>query len=495
MSTPRRTFLGFTAGQAALLITVVPWLMHLAVMARPGLGTDEAHYALYGLELDWSYFDHPPMVGWLQAITLQVSDSEFALRVIPMLMAAATLWALWRLVPRLFPDASPWVAVGALALMQTGPVLMLWGMLLIPEVPLVLIGLLLIHITLDLLDKDSLGRWLLLGLLLGLAGLSKYTAVTLALSVVLMFAWERRWSALRRPGPWLAMLLAAVIVSPVLLWNMHHDWASFRYQIDHGTGGDTWSLSRLGTAEGQQLAYYGPLIFLATFVALGASWREREKRGVRTTYAFTLPILLVFGYSSGFDKGLPHWTALAFIATTPLAARWLAAHWQRTALRRICLGWGGAMLLLSLFVHSELTFPWAPWSDFKNPHAALTGWDEAAHESQRLQAEMAATPGPPPHVFIDNWSRAARLAWYGRPEPVQVLDNKLSQFDLWYGNPEPGDRGILVVWDRDGETITAATLSDAKRFRSVKFIKELNIDINGRRLSRFLFFACDDYLD
>lgn len=182
-------------------MTGLPWLLHALALGSASLVTDEAHYALYGLHLDWSYFDHPPLVGWLSAAALAVSSSEFALRVLPMLLTAATAWALWRLVPRLFPDASPWVGVGALALLQTGPVLMLWGMVLVPEVPLVLLGVALMHTTLDLLEEERLGRWLLLGLLLGLAGLSKYTAVTLAVSVACVFAVEGRWRVLRTPGP------------------------------------------------------------------------------------------------------------------------------------------------------------------------------------------------------------------------------------------------------------------------------------------------------
>ena len=52
---------------------------------------DEAHYALYGSFLDWSYFDHPPMVGWLQSIALIFSSSEFSLRVIPIILSGLSL--------------------------------------------------------------------------------------------------------------------------------------------------------------------------------------------------------------------------------------------------------------------------------------------------------------------------------------------------------------------------------------------------------------------
>ena len=41
-------------------------VLHLAMGALIDLSPDEAHYALYASHLDWSYYDHPPLVGWLQ---------------------------------------------------------------------------------------------------------------------------------------------------------------------------------------------------------------------------------------------------------------------------------------------------------------------------------------------------------------------------------------------------------------------------------------------
>jgi len=42
-------------------------ILRLLVIPTFGLGVDEAHYVLYGRFLDLSYFDHPPLVGWVQA--------------------------------------------------------------------------------------------------------------------------------------------------------------------------------------------------------------------------------------------------------------------------------------------------------------------------------------------------------------------------------------------------------------------------------------------
>ena len=41
-------------------------LVHFAMGALVGLSVDEAHYALYAAHPALSYFDHPPLVGWVQ---------------------------------------------------------------------------------------------------------------------------------------------------------------------------------------------------------------------------------------------------------------------------------------------------------------------------------------------------------------------------------------------------------------------------------------------
>jgi len=69
----------------------------------------------------------------------------------------------------------------------------------------------------------------------GLAMLSKYTAVLPAAAVAGAIVTSRDGRAqLKRPGPWLALVIAAVVFSPVVYWNARHGWASFKFQIHHG---------------------------------------------------------------------------------------------------------------------------------------------------------------------------------------------------------------------------------------------------------------------
>ena len=58
------------------------------------LGNDEVYYRIYATDIQWNYFDHPPMVAWLiRTTTINLYfDAEFFIRLGAILSAAVTTW-------------------------------------------------------------------------------------------------------------------------------------------------------------------------------------------------------------------------------------------------------------------------------------------------------------------------------------------------------------------------------------------------------------------
>ena len=465
-------------------------LLHLLIAGRVGLGTDEAHYALYGLHLDWSYFDHPPMVGWLQALVLPFSQTDLALRLMPMALLAASSAVLYRLTRVAFPDESPWLGFVSVALLQSGFAFNAMGVLMLPEDPLLLFGLLAILTLHGAVEKPTLGRWSAFGLSMGLLGLSKYTAILLLPGVALYLTWEHRWRLLRAPGPWLAMVIAAILVSPVFIWNAQHQWISIAYQWHHGTAAPHWEAQRLLISQVVQLIAYGPGLYFAGYVAAIQGFRQPTDSGTRLLLSLSLPMLLFFAWNSGHVESLPHWTALGWAGLTPLAARFL---WQRRHRRRCQIAAGGALaysVVLILLVHSLLFTPWLRLADYHNPLAEVIGWNAAAKRAQTLLAQMEKTPGPTPVLFTGYWTEAARLAWYARPTPLVVTDRRIDQFDLWFGSPKNGQRGIYIVSHNSRHD---PRTHGPNSFARCKRVDSLDIVVHRRILNTFYYYRCSGY--
>jgi len=482
--------LSITAGaerrafHATLLLLLFTTGLHLVVAGGVALSVDEAHYALYGLHPDWSYFDHPPMVGWLQALILPISESEFALRIWPATVMATAGALLYRLSRELFPETNPWTAFAAVLILQSAVIVQLLGVALVPEVPLLVFAL---ASTLALwlaLSRQRWSDWLLLGLCLGLAGLSKYTAVTLAVSVVIFVVWQGQWRLFLGPKPWAAALVAFLCILPVLYWNSQHDWISFRYQLGHGAPDRVWSLIRFMRAEVGQILAYAPGIFLFGLIALVHAWRKRLDANNRLLLSVVLPPFVLFGWTAGYEETLPHWTLMVWALLAIPAAVWICQHWQRRWVRFTAIASLIYSLLLTLVIHSQFAFPWIPFKPLEHPLRDLYGWEQGAERGAML-ANAADKP-----LLVGNWSLASRIAWYARPLPVQVTDQRVDQFDLWFGTPQKGSGGVLLVPDyykgRDN-------ISGLGKFTQCQRMDSLTVLLGDTPVQQFSYYNCTGY--
>jgi len=487
-----------TPFQASVILVVASSVLRLLAAHSTELSVDEAHYALYGLHLDWSYFDHPSMIGWLQAIVLQFSDTDLALRLMPILLFSTASLVLYRVGVRLFPHESPWLGFVSVAIFQSGLMLQLVGFAMLPDGPLLFLGTLLILAMHGIFLDGRLRYWLWLGLLLGLAGLSKYTAVSLIISVLLALHFSKQWHHLAKPGPWLALIVGLLIILPVLYWNYRHDWVSFLYQIHHGTGNLNWEARRFFISQAGQLLVYGPGIYVFGMIALISGLREfikpGEKRelGVMLCLALALPLLLLFGWNSGYEMTLPHWTSLGWMGLSPLAALWIIRNWTHRWVRVAVYSSTFYSILLIGIVFSQLITPWIPFADNKNALRDIYGWKQAAKRAENLRAEFNDPGANAPKLFTENWTLASRLSWYARPSPVQVLDTRYNQFDIWFGSPQNGARGVLLMWpDENAKPETGGR----GQFAECLLRDKLPIIVNGNLSSTFTFYVCHDYLN
>ncbi len=463
-------------GFAGAHLLLAPWL---------GLGVDEAHYALYGQRPDWSYFDHPPMVGWLHWAGLQFGSSEFFVRLPAMILWPLILLMVWRLARRWYGALT--VANLAVALLVFSPVVVVLGFGLVPDTPLMLAVLLALTLIdrLDAAEGRKLGHWLGLGVLLGVAGLSKYTAVFLAASLLIVMVLNRRWHWLRRPGPWLAVIIAALMVAPVFYWNWQHDWLSFNYQVDHGAEGDWAAVKSL--RYGLVLIFsYGPLLTLAACIALARPEGNRPSIGRQASHWLAGLLLLVALWSAGNGENLPHWTVLTWVLLAPSAANWLYGR-AGTAKRWFVGVAGGLSLILSGLVWWLLVAPPLQWL----PQSAaavrdLHGWPEAAARANQLRAEWQSEQRlGRVQLWVGNWTQGSRLAWYSG-HPVQVVSEKPSQFSLWWGRPQAP--GLLVRAQRKASKPRAIA---APVGVECQLVDELDYQLQGVTLNYYVFYRCE----
>lgn len=225
------------------------------------------------------YLDHPPMVAWLIAAgRLAFGDTELGVRIGTWLLAVGSTWLCYRLTAD-WCGRRPGVA--AALLFSITPLFFGTGFLATPDAPLIFFWLVALLSVTRAYQRNPPGWWLLAGVATGLGFVSKYPAVFLVLSTFLFLLSDPRGRRmLLRPWPWLALAVAAIVSSPVIWWNLQHDWASFRFQFARRVAGHG-GLAPARTLEwvGVQFALLSPLVFVLFTAAWWLALRRCQQLG------------------------------------------------------------------------------------------------------------------------------------------------------------------------------------------------------------------------
>jgi len=480
-----------------LLLILSGLVIHAGFAGLLTLSVDEAHYALYADFLALSYFDHPPMVGWIQWPLVALNSPDWVLRLIPQGLWLVSAILAWQLAEHLRERVPAWrehtlpgqPGRWAVLMILLGPVFHVLSVGLLPDTLIMALVLAMMQITARLCSEQGRGLalWVGLGVLLGLAGLSKYTAILFALAVAGALWLNVGLRVLAGPGPWIAMAIAAVLVSPVFYWNAAHDWISFRYQIQH-SGGGQWKAYRLLSFAGLQIVAFGPLV-VAAVVGTIRHLKAHPDRLVFGLWLFFLIPFAVTAYMSGGGRTLPHWMAPAWLAAIAVGANPVAMHWNQgkkkllAALTWIQVGMCTIAFAALFFIGVPFTGPDHPLNQ-KNPLADLWGWDQAGRVAQGLAAQYNVD-----QLAVGNWTLASRLAWYARPLPVIVLDERFDQFDIWFGSLAPGQNALFMNWSQ----VPYRPPVGEGRFSACEVVGTWDATRFERTVSTFQFLLCSNW--
>ena len=473
-------------------------LVHFALGFSIEFSVDEAHYALYAQHLAWSYFDHPPLVGWIQWPLVTLTSSEGLIRLVPELLWVISCFLVYQVTLEIhhfiqgrnsgyltsaLPSANSCGLMAVLAIIAA-PMPHVLAIGLLPDTLLapLSLGLMLMALRWLTQDRFTIRDWFLTGLLLGLAGLSKYTAIFTAFALLLVFISTHRKPWIGKVGFWLAILLALLLIGPVLYWNWVNDWISFKYQIAHGSGGE-WLWRRLGAFLGIQFIAFGPLLILGSYIFLKDCMHATKLSLLSLLGFFFIPFIIFASLSGG--GGLPHWTTPAWFCLAPFAGIGLAKAWsvQRKTVTRALFIFQIALCILGFgFV---LSGGISSASIKSNPIADLYGWKIAGQKAAQLSQTNKADG-----IAVQNWTLGSRAAWYAKPIPVFVLDERKDQFDLWFGQLPQGANIVLINWS--GMSFSPPVASKLA-FERCDLLESLEIERFGQVLSKFDFSLCSNW--
>jgi 4-amino-4-deoxy-L-arabinose transferase-like glycosyltransferase len=309
------------------------------------------------------------------------------------------------------------------------------------------------------LNESNDGRWwLAAGLFAGLSLLSKFTAIMLLPAVaafMLVPDWRMRW--LRSPWPWLAVAIALAVFSPVLIWNVQHDWASFRFQFVRAVATNPFSWRTLGEFLGLQFGLVGfvllPVVISGVALTAWRGYRRREPVAILLSTAVIVP----FGYFLWKSLTLrvgdtwPMFLWPAGFAATAINATMLPregfADWMVTS----TIGWIRTAIVtgIAFVVAVFLYYVAAPVNLIgrTDPVGGEAGFEQVASRARDQLKKTGAS-----WIATTDYRTYAMLRWHFRQEVPVIQVNERGRF---MGFRDPGmDRvrghaGLYVAREPD----------------------------------------------
>ncbi len=478
----------------AILVTATTlirvWLAHSL-----GLGVDEAHYVQYALNPALSYYDHPPMVGYLiRLFIILIGKHTLAVRMPAILSGIGTAVLLFVLGKKLKNSAAGfWTVVifNSIPLFSA-----IGGITVVPDTILSFFYLLSLLLLWRIYDTSNRGGlWYTIGAVTGLSLLTKYTAVLLYPSILLFIAITpsmRRW--FRKKEFYLSLLLSIVIFLPVVIWNYENHWASFTFQFAHGMGEKSFFvLEEFLKNIGAQAGVYSPFIFIFIIYTLIHTVVMSVKKNAEYLlfFSFALPVILIFAYSGLSSEVLPHWPAVGYLILLPVLGKLICESSTGTGkkiVHRLSVFSLATGIALTLVIPVQALFrviPLSPENDLTNE---MTGWKEIAERIKEIQRQEKNSDF---FVFTHTFYIASQAAFYLEPEiPVYCLSKKIDQYDFWQykqalNEKLNGKNGLFFCDDnykKSPEKLYA--------FGEIRQEKDFEIYIRGKHAKNFYIYKC-----
>lgn len=412
-------------------------LFRLIYIGFAPVTAQEAYYWLYSQHLALSYVDHPPLVGYSILLgTTLFGDNSYGIKFMAVIWSLLTNILLYRTARRALaghPDSEAKnTTFLAVVLFNLTLFANIFAVIQQPDPALLFFWLLVLYFIQEFRITVQPRNFIFAGIALGFGLLCKYTAVAILPGILIALLLDK---ALRRslltPYPYVAMVVAAVVFLPVVIWNWQHDWVSFAMQFSQrakeATGGRSIHIGYFLQLIATQLAMLSPLVFVLfvkSCITMSSEWRTQRPARLH----FLSGVFLIIGFTliSLTSKVKFHWLlpgylgaiiAIALLSgSSPFRSKWFSrGAW-------LSIGLVAAFYVLFLVPGFQIVQV-NNWS----------GWKAFTHQIVELQEKLGGKNKV--FIFTDSHKTAAYVTLYSpthqRAYAHDIVGSFAKQLSMW----------------------------------------------------------------
>ena len=453
-------------------------LVHLATAENYGIFRDELYYLACADHLAWGYVDHPPLsVAFLALFRSVFGDSLLALRLVPALLHAGVVLGTGRLANQMGAEGFG-ATLAALCVLVAPGFLGLTSFYSMNALDLAFYLAAMLAYA-QILAQGGKRPWIILGLIVGLGLLNKYSMAFLAAGFGIGLLLSSRRRELLAPGRWIGLAIAVLLFAPHLAWQIAHGWPTREFIAN----AQQYKMSALAPGEFlfQVFLEMQPpsiLVWGAGLLALLFAPRLRPMRPFGIAWLVVLAILLV-------ERSKPYYLD----ATFPMLFAAGGVVWERVARQR---GWGWtrwaqvACLSVSGIVISPYAIPVLPPETYIaynkilkiNPESGENhemgplpqhfadrfGWREMAEAIAAVYDGLSPEDQASCLIVARNYGQAGAIDYFGPELGLPPAVSQHNSFYLW--GPGGDDFAVVISIGQSREDLLTAfeQVEEAGRF-------------------------------
>jgi hypothetical protein len=454
------------------LVAAFLMLIRLAYLAsgKIELSEDEAYQWLWSKHPALSYYSKPPLIAYTQFLGTHLwGDNEFGVRFFSPVITAVLSLLVLRFMARetggrtafillLVMSASPLLALGSIVMTVDPWSVLFWTAAMMAGWRAA--G-----------PAGTTRQWLWTGVWMGLGLLSKYTnLVQFVCWGVFFLLWPAARSHLRRPGPWLALLVVALCSSPIVIWNSQHNWITVAHVAGDGQLGEKWHRTYVWEFLLTEAGVLNPVFFLGALWAAIGFWRRGWGDPCQLfLFSMGAPLFLIYFLLSFHSRIEANWIAPSVVPLFCLMAVYWKARWpSRAAWLKPCLSIGiGAGIFAVVMAHDTQLLnklvhrPLPPRLDVLR---RVHGWKEMARIVGQARQDLD-TQGQPAFIICEHYGFTSQISFY-LPEAKSRVNTDPLVF--YYATAKPDSQ--FYFWPnylkRDGQNAIFVREIEKPRLRA-----------------------------
>lgn len=459
-------------------------LLHCATAWRYGYFRDELYFIACSKHLAWGYVDQPPLVAVAAWLSAPAGYQLFALRALPMLAAAGTVYLAALLAKELGGGRFSQILAGVATMLL--PAYLLLGSTLTTTSFEPFFWTLTIYLTVRIVRATEAALpllWFALACTIALGTYGKYSMLLLVTAAIAGLLISGRGDVLQSKYALRAVALTILLVLPNLLWQGLHGWpflavihgdAAHRPALANGLALEYYNLAANAKAFAlEQLTYTNPFgapVWLAGAIAPFRVASLKDARFAGIAYGIAFIVAVALGAKGYYIVGM--YGALLAVGAVAVER---AAVWPRGALFAALCAVAVVSLPLSLPVLPVQTLVaytktlGLTGRNGTTPHliqpvfAEEFGWERLVADVAVVYRSLPPGVRARTAIYADTYADAGAIDFFGPRYALPPAISSQNSYYLW------GTRGY------DGRELIAigATRIDLLRryYRSVTLVR------------------------